>query len=88
MILGKPIKAIPPRISLQSSDSTAALYHKLSAKSGYSVHRLRLSLKYDGSGGLSNATGDTLTGAGVVDGADIFVKDLGKQAFFRAGHLL
>ncbi|RYP58173.1 hypothetical protein DL771_011323 [Monosporascus sp. 5C6A] len=80
---GKPIKTLPVQVSLQPTEPTYALYRQVARTSGYSVHRLRISLREDGNQVVVNDSKSNLAGAGVTNGADLFVKDLGPQIDWR-----
>ena len=74
---GNPIRSLSSQVSVQPRDTTAVLYQQLSKASGYSVHRLRLTLARDGSLIVPNSHEVTIAGAGLENRADLFVKDLG-----------
>ncbi|KIW06460.1 uncharacterized protein PV09_02902 [Verruconis gallopava] len=78
---GKPIKRLPKEASLPPLRSTSDLYSQIGQKTGYSVHRLRIT-KEDGT--LVPYSDDTtLSGVGLTDSSTIIVKDLGPQLSWR-----
>jgi len=78
---GKPIKRLPKEATLPPLRSTSDLYSQIAQKTGYSVHRLRIT-KEDGTV-IRNSDDDTLSGSGLTDAATIVVKDLGPQIAWR-----
>ncbi|KAI1079845.1 synaptic glycoprotein SC2 [Whalleya microplaca] len=85
---GKPAKTLPAQVSLQPMSSTQSLYQEIAKASGYSVHRLRISLGRDGSQAVAKAADSILASAGVADGMDLFVKDLGPQIDWRTVYVI
>lgn len=76
IVAGKPIKGLPSQISVRSSDQAAALHDKLAKAAGCSIHRIRISLGRDGSKAIENDE-NTVRRAGLNNGMQLFVKDLG-----------
>ncbi len=84
---GKPIKGLPPQISIQSSDSGASLHYVLAQVVGCSIHRLRISLSSDGSQVIENSD-STLESAGLTSGIQVFIKDLGMRHHIQSSQLV
>ena len=75
-ITGKPLKRLPDEIKVASTGPTRKLYEHLSAQSGLSVHRLRITKGSDGSF-ISNNKDFLVQNTGLRQQSTIYVKDLG-----------
>lgn len=78
---GKPIKRLPKEVTLSTTAQASDLYNTLAQKTGYSVHRLRVTKGSDGSV-LSNGT-ETIQETGLRAQSVVYVKDLGPQLGWR-----
>ncbi|KAI9681279.1 MAG: 3-oxo-5a-steroid 4- dehydrogenase [Caeruleum heppii] len=79
---GKPIKKVPEEAQVRPQDSTAKLYETIAARSGCSVHRLKITKGSDGTS-LPNAEDVTIERVGLREQSTVYVKDLGPQIAWR-----
>ena len=79
-LTGKPIKNLPKEIRIAPSAPGQDLYNVLAEKSGYSVHRLRVTKGSD-KGLVPNVKDTTVDDIGVKDKSVVHVKDLGMLAY-------
>ena len=73
---GKPIKKLPEEIPTPSQSTTFDLYSQLAAKTGTSIHRLRITKGNDGNL-IPNSTQVSIEQTGLRDQSIVYVKDLG-----------
>jgi very-long-chain enoyl-CoA reductase len=73
---GKPIRRLPKELTVSTTSPTSDIYNTIAQKSGYSVHRLRITKGGDGSP-LSNGS-ETVQETGLKAQSVVYVKDLGK----------
>ncbi|KAN0070577.1 3-oxo-5-alpha-steroid 4-dehydrogenase domain containing protein [Elaphomyces granulatus] len=78
---GKPIRKLPGDIRIAPNALAHELYDALSRKSGYSVHRLRITKGSNGS--LIPNGSETISDTGLRNESVIHVKDLGPQIGWR-----
>jgi len=75
---GKPLAKLPQEIHIYLQGSTSELYNRISAESGCTPDRIRLTKGSDGSV-ISNAKEVTVESTGVKNRSVIYVKDLGNS---------
>ncbi|KAJ5545042.1 hypothetical protein N7535_006570 [Penicillium sp. DV-2018c] len=79
---GKPIRNLPKELEISSNASSEELHNVLSAASGCSVHRMRITKGSDHS--VVPKSKDTTVGdSGLLNSSVIYVKDLGPQIAWR-----
>ncbi|KAL1969516.1 hypothetical protein VTN77DRAFT_8954 [Rasamsonia byssochlamydoides] len=83
---GKPIRKLPKEINIAANASGHELYNTLAQKSGYSIHRLRVTKGSDGS--LVPNGKETLYDTGLRNQSIIYVKDLGPQIGWRTVYII
>ncbi|KAJ5393783.1 uncharacterized protein N7487_011424 [Penicillium crustosum] len=79
---GKPIKKLPKEIEIPLNASTEELHTALSAASGCSVHRMRITKGSDHSV-VPNSINTIIEDTGMRNSSVIYVKDLGPQIAWR-----
>ncbi|CAI7580540.1 unnamed protein product [Penicillium palitans] len=79
---GKPIKKLPKEIEIPLNASSEELHTALSAASGCSVHRMRITKGSDHSV-VPNSINTTIEDTGMRNSSVIYVKDLGPQIAWR-----
>ncbi|CAI7591344.1 unnamed protein product [Penicillium crustosum] len=79
---GKPIKKLPKEIEIPLNASTEELHTALSAASGCSVHRMRITKGSDHSV-VPNSINTIIEDTGMRNSNVIYVKDLGPQIAWR-----
>ena len=75
---GKPIKTLPEEAALPRAAPASQIYQTLAAKSGTSIHRIRVTKGSDGQL-VPNDKDVSILQTGLLDGSKIYVKDLGKK---------
>lgn len=75
LVAGKRIRTLPKEVSISLDAPASDLYKALEQKSGYSIHRLRVTKGSDGS--LVPNGSQSLRETGLSTQDTIFVKDLG-----------
>jgi very-long-chain enoyl-CoA reductase len=73
---GKPLKKLPTEIALPKAAPASEIYQQIAAKSGVSVHRVRITKGSDGSV-IPNDKATPVIDTGLLQGSKIIVKDLG-----------
>ncbi|KAJ9487859.1 hypothetical protein VN97_g5438 [Penicillium thymicola] len=79
---GKPIQKLPKEIEIPLNASSEELHTALSAASGCSVHRMRITKGSDHSL-VPNSINTTIEDTGLRNSSVIYVKDLGPQIAWR-----
>ncbi|KAJ5597917.1 hypothetical protein N7537_008001 [Penicillium hordei] len=79
---GKPIQKLPKEIEIPLNASSEELHTALSAASGCSVHRMRITKGSD-HGVVPNSINTTIEDTGMRNSSVIYVKDLGPQIAWR-----
>ncbi|KAJ5202759.1 hypothetical protein N7449_004838 [Penicillium cf. viridicatum] len=79
---GKPIQKLPKEIEIPLNASSEELHTALSAASGCSVHRMRITKGSDHSV-VPNSINTTIEDTGMRNSSVIYVKDLGPQIAWR-----
>ncbi|KAJ5823165.1 hypothetical protein N7447_005505 [Penicillium robsamsonii] len=79
---GKPIKKLPKEIEIPLNASSEELHTALSAASGCSTHRMRITKGSDHSV-VPNSVNTTIEDTGMRNSSVIYVKDLGPQIAWR-----
>ncbi|OGE52207.1 hypothetical protein PENARI_c011G01688 [Penicillium arizonense] len=79
---GKPIRKLPKEVEISLNASTEELHTALSAASGCSIHRMRITKGSDRSL-VPNSNGTTIDETGLRNSSVIHVKDLGPQIAWR-----
>ncbi|KAJ5762428.1 uncharacterized protein N7511_005810 [Penicillium nucicola] len=79
---GKPIRKLPKEVEISLNASTEELHTALSAASGCSIHRMRITKGSDRSV-VPNSIGTTIDETGLRNSSVIHVKDLGPQIAWR-----
>ena len=74
--LGKPVKKLPEEVTVTSSGQASELYRELAAKSGVSVHRLKVTKGSDGAL-VPNSKDVLIQSTGLRQQSTVYVKDLG-----------
>ncbi|KAI9820752.1 MAG: 3-oxo-5a-steroid 4- dehydrogenase [Pycnora praestabilis] len=80
--VGNPLKNLPEETSISLTGSGTDLYQQLAAKSGLSIHRLRITKGSDGTL-VPNARDKSIDSTGLREQSTIYVKDLGPQIAWR-----
>lgn len=73
---GKPIKQLTEEITLPRVAPASQIYQTIAAKTGTSIHRIRITKGSDGQL-VPNDKDVLVQQAGLLDGSKIYVKDLG-----------
>jgi hypothetical protein len=73
---GKPIKTLPEEAALPRGAPASDIYRTVAAKSGVSIHRIRVTKASDGQL-VPNDKDVPIQQTGLLDGSKIYVKDLG-----------
>ncbi|CAI7631850.1 unnamed protein product [Penicillium glandicola] len=79
---GKPIRKLPKEIEIPLNASSEELHTALSAASGCSIHRMRITKGSDHSV-VPNSINTTIEDTGMRNSSVIYVKDLGPQIAWR-----
>ncbi|CAG8904665.1 unnamed protein product [Penicillium egyptiacum] len=79
---GKPIRKLPKEIEIPLNSSSEELHTALSAASGCSLHRMRITKGSDHSV-VPNSINTTIEDTGLRNSSVIYVKDLGPQIAWR-----
>ncbi|QQK45759.1 Steroid alpha reductase family protein [Penicillium digitatum] len=79
---GKPIQKLPKEIEISLNASSEELHSALSAASGCSIHRMRITKGSDHSV-VPNSINTTIEDTGMRNSSVIYVKDLGPQIAWR-----
>ncbi|CAG7945166.1 unnamed protein product [Penicillium nalgiovense] len=79
---GKPIRKLPKEIEIPLNASSEELHTALSAVSGCSIHRMRITKGSD-HGVVPNSINTTIEDTGMRNSSVIYVKDLGPQIAWR-----
>jgi very-long-chain enoyl-CoA reductase len=80
---GVPIPRLPQELALPRGASASAIYEQIAAKSGISIHRVRVTKGSDGQVIPNDGTVPVHT-TGLLDGSKIYVKDLGTLRWRRS----
>ncbi|WEW60824.1 3-oxo-5a-steroid 4- dehydrogenase [Emydomyces testavorans] len=84
---GKPIRKLPPKISIGRDATTASLYTTIAQRAQVSLHRLRITKASDGTL-VKNSKDITIDSTGLRNQSVIYIKDLGPQVVWRTVYLV